>query len=211
VRGARSISNADWKRSSGESCIARITERSEQHPNLWLSPHLGALAQRRSALDQAQARVWPDAHAGRDGHAAFGRATAARPKEAQSGRGERHALGEGWDACFRWRGRPGAADGGERLSRARAERLRGGARWTRTGSRACAGDGLSGPLRHRVTNCAEAQPILTPWLRWYNAERPHPALGYLSPREYRRVKAGGDPQPPDMRLRSEQLGRAADK
>jgi putative transposase len=65
--------------------------------------------------------------------------------------------------------------------------------------------------QHNFTSFEEAKQVITTWLRWYNEERPHQALGYLSPREYRSVKVGGDPQPPDMRLRSEQLGSAANE
>ncbi|MCB9909343.1 MAG: transposase [Planctomycetes bacterium] len=31
----------------------------------------------------------------------------------------------------------------------------------------------------------EAKRIIARWILWYNHERPHQSLGYLSPREYR--------------------------
>jgi putative transposase len=34
----------------------------------------------------------------------------------------------------------------------------------------------------------EAQRVIERWIRWYNEERPHQALGYLSPAEYRAEK-----------------------
>ena len=39
--------------------------------------------------------------------------------------------------------------------------------------------------QHNFRNFADARRAVTAWLRWYNEERPHQALGYLSPREYR--------------------------
>jgi putative transposase len=32
---------------------------------------------------------------------------------------------------------------------------------------------------------AEARREITRWIRWYNTERPHSALGYKSPVDYR--------------------------
>jgi putative transposase len=32
-----------------------------------------------------------------------------------------------------------------------------------------------------------ARPI-TQWIQWYNAERPHQALGYRSPRQFRALQ-----------------------
>ena len=31
----------------------------------------------------------------------------------------------------------------------------------------------------------EAKRVVGRWIEWYNTARPHQALGYLSPREYR--------------------------
>jgi putative transposase len=39
--------------------------------------------------------------------------------------------------------------------------------------------------QHRFASFAEAKRRITRWIRWYNTERPHSALGYLSPAEYR--------------------------
>lgn len=36
----------------------------------------------------------------------------------------------------------------------------------------------------------EAKRAIESWIRWYNHERPHQALGYLSPKEFRAQKAG---------------------
>ena len=35
----------------------------------------------------------------------------------------------------------------------------------------------------------ELRPAVDQWIRWYNAERPHQALGYRSPEEFRRQQA----------------------
>lgn len=39
--------------------------------------------------------------------------------------------------------------------------------------------------QHRFENFMEARREIAGWLRWYNRERPHQALGYRSPRQYR--------------------------
>ena len=39
--------------------------------------------------------------------------------------------------------------------------------------------------QHRFQNFLEARREIAGWLRWYNSERPHQALGYHSPRQYR--------------------------
>jgi len=42
--------------------------------------------------------------------------------------------------------------------------------------------------QHQFRNFAEAKQAITHWIDWYNTERPHQALGYLSPREFRAKK-----------------------
>jgi putative transposase len=37
-------------------------------------------------------------------------------------------------------------------------------------------------------NFAEARTAITHWINWYNAERPHQALGYRSPRQFRALQ-----------------------
>ena len=39
--------------------------------------------------------------------------------------------------------------------------------------------------QHRFTGFEEAHRAVTDWLRWYNQERPHQALGYRSPQQHR--------------------------
>ena len=39
--------------------------------------------------------------------------------------------------------------------------------------------------QHRFESFAEAYRAITDWLRWYNRERPHQALGYRSPAQHR--------------------------
>ncbi len=39
--------------------------------------------------------------------------------------------------------------------------------------------------QHRFPNFGEARRAVRRWITWSNAERPHQALGYLSPRQYR--------------------------
>lgn len=42
--------------------------------------------------------------------------------------------------------------------------------------------------QHQFRSYAEARRAITRWIEWYNAERPHQSLGYVSPREYREKK-----------------------
>jgi len=39
--------------------------------------------------------------------------------------------------------------------------------------------------QHLFQNFNEAQGAIRNWIRWYNEERPHQSLGYLSPAQYR--------------------------
>jgi len=39
--------------------------------------------------------------------------------------------------------------------------------------------------QHVFTGYAHARQIIWRWIAWYNAERPHQALQYLSPVQYR--------------------------
>ncbi|MDR4485338.1 MAG: integrase core domain-containing protein, partial [Nitrospirales bacterium] len=39
--------------------------------------------------------------------------------------------------------------------------------------------------QHRFGNFEEARQKINIWMRWYNEERPHQALQYRSPRQYR--------------------------
>ena len=43
--------------------------------------------------------------------------------------------------------------------------------------------------QHNFRSFADARAVVRQWLQWYNAERPHQALGYLSPREFRAQQA----------------------
>ena len=38
---------------------------------------------------------------------------------------------------------------------------------------------------HSFRSFDEAKRAIRTWIRWYNEERPHQSLGYLSPVEYR--------------------------
>lgn len=49
---------------------------------------------------------------------------------------------------------------------------------------------------------AEAQQAISAWIRWYNTERPHQALGYLSPQQYAQLQGAAPPDPPDQCLRA---------
>ena len=42
--------------------------------------------------------------------------------------------------------------------------------------------------QHRFQTFNQAQRAIESWLDWYNGERPHQALGYLSPTEFRETK-----------------------
>src|SRR5271157_6327202 len=39
--------------------------------------------------------------------------------------------------------------------------------------------------QHNFRNFAEARAAVARWIDWYNRERPHQALGYLSPHQFR--------------------------
>src|SRR5262249_46326148 len=39
--------------------------------------------------------------------------------------------------------------------------------------------------QHSFSSFVEARRAVRRWIRWYNERRPHQALGYLSPRQYR--------------------------
>lgn len=42
--------------------------------------------------------------------------------------------------------------------------------------------------QHNFGSFAEARAAITQWIEWYNAERPHQALGYRSPRQFRALQ-----------------------
>ena len=42
--------------------------------------------------------------------------------------------------------------------------------------------------QHSFASFAEARTTITQWIEWYNAERPHQALGYRSPRQFRALQ-----------------------
>lgn len=42
--------------------------------------------------------------------------------------------------------------------------------------------------QHRFGSFREARRAIERWLDWYDLERPHRALGHLSPREFRETK-----------------------
>lgn len=56
--------------------------------------------------------------------------------------------------------------------------------------------------QHSFRSFKEAQTAIRAWIRWYNAERPHQALGYRSPQQYAHLRAGESPDPPDLSLRA---------
>ena len=39
--------------------------------------------------------------------------------------------------------------------------------------------------QHNFANFPEAKAAINNWIRWYNDRRPHQALGYLSPHQFR--------------------------
>ena len=41
---------------------------------------------------------------------------------------------------------------------------------------------------HNFSSFTEARAAITKWIQWYNAERPHQALGYRSPRQFRALQ-----------------------
>jgi putative transposase len=42
--------------------------------------------------------------------------------------------------------------------------------------------------QHNFASFGEARTAITHWIEWYNAERPHQALGYRSPRQFRALQ-----------------------
>jgi putative transposase len=42
--------------------------------------------------------------------------------------------------------------------------------------------------QHNFASFADARTAITQWIEWYNAERPHQALGYRSPRQFRALQ-----------------------
>jgi putative transposase len=42
--------------------------------------------------------------------------------------------------------------------------------------------------QHNFASFAEARTAITQWIEWYNADRPHQALGYRSPRQFRALQ-----------------------
>jgi putative transposase len=42
--------------------------------------------------------------------------------------------------------------------------------------------------QHNFAGFVEARAAITQWIHWYNAERPHQALGYRSPRQFRALQ-----------------------
>jgi putative transposase len=52
------------------------------------------------------------------------------------------------------------------------------------------------------TSFEEARRAVKAWLEWYNSERPHQALGYLSPHEYRAKEKPPASDPPSQSLRA---------
>lgn len=49
---------------------------------------------------------------------------------------------------------------------------------------------------------AEAQQAIRWWIGWYNTERPHQALGYLSPQQYAQLQGAEPPDPLGQCLRA---------
>ena len=39
--------------------------------------------------------------------------------------------------------------------------------------------------QHNFANFPEARAVIGYWIRWHNERRPHQALGYLSPQQFR--------------------------
>jgi putative transposase len=42
--------------------------------------------------------------------------------------------------------------------------------------------------QHNFISFSDARAAVTKWIDWYNESRPHQALGYLSPRQFRAQK-----------------------
>ena len=42
--------------------------------------------------------------------------------------------------------------------------------------------------QHNFASFGEARTAITHWIEWYTAERPHQALGYRSPRQFRALQ-----------------------
>ncbi len=51
--------------------------------------------------------------------------------------------------------------------------------------------------QHQFQTFGEARQAIQRWIAWYNADRPHQALGYQSPHQYARLHSAGLPDPPD--------------
>lgn len=56
--------------------------------------------------------------------------------------------------------------------------------------------------QQNFSSFAEACRAVRAWLEWYNSERPHQALGYLSPHEYRAKEKPPASDPPNQSLRA---------
>ena len=56
--------------------------------------------------------------------------------------------------------------------------------------------------QQNFTNFEEARRAVRSWLEWYNSERPHQALRYLSPHEYRAKEPPPASDPPNQCLRA---------
>ncbi len=51
--------------------------------------------------------------------------------------------------------------------------------------------------QQRFGTFADAQQAISAWIRWYNTERPHQALGYRSPQQYYHLHGSGPLEAPD--------------
>jgi putative transposase len=56
--------------------------------------------------------------------------------------------------------------------------------------------------QHQFKNFVEARRAVQRWIAWYNTERPHQALGYLSPQQYVQLQSGTPPDEPNQCLRA---------
>lgn len=61
------------------------------------------------------------------------------------------------------------------------------------------------------TSFAQARAAVKKWLEWYNSERPHQALGYLSPQEYRAKEKPPGATTAEQSVRTASLGSEADE